>query len=40
MLNSYINSFLYKNIEKFNGTILIAYKEEALYKQSFGKANY
>ncbi|MGG0130561.1 serine hydrolase domain-containing protein [Bacillus tropicus] len=40
MLNSYINSFLYKNIEKFNGTILIAHKEETLYKQSFGKANY
>lgn len=40
MLNSYINSFLYKNTEKFNGTILVAHKEQTLYKQSFGKANY
>lgn len=40
MLNSYINSFLYKNAERFNGTILIAHKEETLYNQSFGKANY
>lgn len=40
MLNSYINSLLYKNTEKFNGTILVAHKEQTLYKQSFGKANY